>query len=201
MSPKTRRQALNMTAIAFAGLSGPKAVQAAIATPSAAEGPFYPTDSMRHPDTDNDLVKIAGLVREAGGEIFRLHGRVLDRSGRPIRGARVEIWQVDMNARYLHTGDRGGKPRDAAFQGFGHDVTDAAGNYQFRTIKPVAYPGRTPHIHVKAFTGMRELTTQFYLANHPLNAGDFLFQRMSMEEQRAVEMVLVGERADVEIVL
>ena len=151
---------------------------------------------MRFDDIDNDLVKIAGVVRQAGGEIVTLTGRVLDRSGAPVSGARVEIWQCDVNGRYLHTGDRGGKPRDSAFQGFGHDMTDEQGRYQFRTIKPVAYPGRTPHIHVKVLTGSTELTTQFYLDGHPDNPRDVLWRRMSPEQQQAVAMVF---RSDAQI--
>ena len=93
-----------------------------------------------------------------------------------------------MNGRYLHTGDRGGAERDAAFQGFGHDITDENGNYLFRTIRPVTYPGRTPHIHVKVLTGDRELTTQFYIDGDPANERDGLWRRLSESQREAVAM-------------
>ena len=48
---------------------------------------------------------------------------------------------------YNHPGDDGQKRRDAAFQGYGRTTVDGEGRYAFRTIRPVAYPGRTPHIH------------------------------------------------------
>ena len=163
--------------------------RAAIPTPGQTEGPFYPRPSMRFADIDNDLVKIAGVVRQAGGEVVHLTGRVLDREGAPVSDARVEIWQCDVNGRYMHTGDRGGAPRDPAFQGFGHDVTDDQGRYRFRTIKPVVYPGRTPHIHVKVLTGDMTLTTQFYLDGDPDNARDVLWRRLSKAERAAVAMV------------
>ncbi len=156
---------------------------------------------MRFADADNDLVKIAGMVESAGGEIIVLKGRILDGQGNPASGARVEIWQCDVNGRYLHPGDAGGAPRDAAFQGFGHVVTGPDGEYAFRTIKPVPYPGRTPHIHVKVFHGGRELTTQFYIAGHELNARDGLFRRMSEPEQQAVSMALSAGPAGLQAVV
>lgn len=158
-------------------------------TPRATEGPFYPTQKMRFKDADNDLVKIAGVVREAGGEIVVLKGRVFDPSGAPTAGARVEIWQCDTNGVYLHSSDRRGKDYDTAFQGFGHVVTGDDGAYAFRTIMPVTYPGRTPHIHVKVKHESRDLTTQFYLEEEAgQNQRDRLFRRMSKAEQQAVMM-------------
>lgn len=158
-------------------------------TPSATEGPFYPTPAMRRADVDNDLVKIIGQVQEAGGEVMMLNGRVLNADGAPLADHRVEIWQCDMNGKYLHSGDRQELEFDAAFQGFGHDITGPDGSYQFRTIKPVTYPGRTPHIHVKVFNGSEELlTTQFYLDGHPANGRNRIFGRLSDAEAAAVSM-------------
>ncbi len=189
---KSRRSLL----AGFAGLVGSSALvgkaAASVLTPRAAEGPFYPRPSMRMPDSDNDLVKIAGLVEDAGGEIFTLRGTIADRDGRPFVGHRIEIWQCDINGKYLHPGDDRNVPYDRAFQGFGHDITDASGSYVFRTIKPVIYPGRTPHIHFKVFDGERELlTTQFYIKDDPNNARDWLFNRMSDSEAEGVSMVFV----------
>ncbi len=170
---------------------------AASATPPASEGPFYPTSSMRFDDVDNDLVKIAGQVEQAGGEIVQLRGRVLDRAGKPQAGVRVEIWQCDVNGRYLHRGDFGWTSRDKAFQGFGHSLTDETGHYRFRTIKPVPYSGRTPHIHVKLLRDGRELlTTQFYLPDHPDNARDWLFQRIPQDRREQVTMPFDGAGAE-----
>lgn len=180
----TRRTTL-ATVLALIGLPA----RAAVPTPRQTEGPFYPRPAMRHADIDNDLVKIAGAVRQAGGEVVHLMGRVLDRDGAPVEGARVEIWQCDATGQYMHSGDRGGTAHDPAFQGFGHDITDAEGRYWFRTIKPVPYPGRTPHIHVKVIAGDRELTTQLYLEAHPLNESDPIWRRLSDAERRSVQIV------------
>lgn len=199
----TRRKVIGgLIALPLAGGIG-EAAAARTRTPSATAGPFYPDPSMRYADADNDLVKIKGNVERSGGEVVVLKGRILSRAGLPARGARIEIWQCDANGRYLHRADRGGKPRDAAFQGFGHVVTGEDGHYAFRTIMPVPYPGRTPHIHVKVFYGSRSLTTQFYIARHPLNARDGLFRRMSRPQQRAVSMTFKpgdhGREASVDI--
>lgn len=158
-------------------------------TPRSTEGPFYPRTLPA--DQDNDLVKVEGAVREAGGDILALSGRVLDRDAKPIAGARVEIWQCDAHGVYLHPGDRNLAKRDAAFQGFGHATADGGGNFAFRTIVPVPYPGRTPHIHMKVKLGGRELlTTQFYRAGFAQNATDGVFRALGAAGQKAVSMVL-----------
>ncbi|MFQ5983814.1 MAG: protocatechuate 3,4-dioxygenase [Woeseiaceae bacterium] len=165
-------------------------VLAAVApTPRAAKGPFYP---VRIPsDDDSDLVRVEGAVREAGGDILHLDGRLLDANARPIADARIEIWQCDANGVYLHPGDRRRDSRDTGFQGFGHATADSAGRFAFRTIVPVPYPGRTPHIHVKVVRSGRDLlTTQLYRFSHPQNPSDFLFRRLSPSEQRRVSMVI-----------
>ncbi len=189
----SRRGLMRVIAV-FSGawLFGTKA-SAADRTPSASEGPFYPTGSMRMEDVDNDLVKVTGLVREAGGEVIILKGQVLDHDGQPRQGMRVEIWQCDVNGKYLHGSDRRAIAYDTGFQGFGHDITGPDGSYRFRTIKPAVYPGRTPHIHVKVLDGTDQLlTTQFYLPDHPGNARDRLFNRMSDAEKELVSMVFVS---------
>jgi protocatechuate 3,4-dioxygenase beta subunit len=180
---KRRAMLLGMAALPVSSLA------ATVLTPSATEGPFYPSTGMRLADIDNDLVKVAGKVERAGGEIVRLAGRVLDTAGSPVAGARVEIWQCDINGRYLHHGDRAGAARDASFQGYGQDLTGADGGYAFRTIKPVPYSGRTPHIHVKVLIDNREhLTTQFYLPDHPGNARDWLYRLVPAELRERVTL-------------
>lgn len=196
---KSRRSVLAVLAGVLGGGFVAGRAAATVVTPSATEGPFYPRPSMRMPDVDNDLVKITGRVEEAGGEIFTLRGKISDRSGRPLAGRRIEIWQCDMSGTYLHPRDRRNGSYDQAFQGFGHDVTDDTGAYVFRTIKPVVYPGRAPHIHVKVLDRGRELlTTQFYIENDPNNQRDGLFNRMSTAEADAVSMRFVERGAEPE---
>lgn len=181
----TRRKfVLGMVALGSANIA-----RAAITTPAASEGPFYPTAGMRYDDIDNDLVKISDQVKQAGGEVVRLSGRILDQQGTPVQTARVEIWQCDANGRYLHSADYDPARSDRAFQGFGHDITDENGNYSFRTIKPVPYTGRTPHIHLKVIVNGRDLlTTQLYLPDHPDNNRDWLYRRIPENKRDLVTM-------------
>ena len=172
-----RRLLAGAVALAAAGTGRP-AGAALTATPRQTAGPVYPIDWAG--DIDWDLVRLTGAAAQALGKVTHLWGRVTDLAGAPVAGARVEIWQCDANGRYRHPGDSGRNVApDAGFQGRGRLVTDAEGRYRFRTIRPVAYPGRTPHIHflVAPVTG-GELITQMYVADESGNERDFLFNRL-----------------------
>ena len=158
-------------------------------TPSQTEGPFYP-DKMPL-DTDNDLLIINNAITPAVGTVTQLSGRILDRRGQPIRNALVEIWQVDNNASYLHTKSDNYAKRDKNFQGFGRFETGSTGEYRFRTIKPIVYPGRqAPHIHVLVKAkGRDKFTTQCYIKGHPGNANDFVLN--AIKDLKARESVII----------
>ena len=164
------------------------AEELAVATPNMTEGPFYP-DKMPL-DTDNDLLVLNDSITPAVGEVTHLTGKVLTRSGKPVRNAFVEIWQVDAEGVYLHSKSGGSGTRDKNFQGYGRFLTDSTGGYYFRTIKPVTYPGRTPHIHVAVSqNGRRVLTTQMLINGNPANDRDGLFRRI--DDPIARETILV----------
>ena len=153
-------------------------------TPRQTEGPFYPDHLPL--DTDNDLLVINDALTPAVGEVTYLSGRVLDSRGDPLRNAVVEIWQCDARGAYLHTGTGNRDRRDRNFQGFGRFVTGSSGEYLFRTIKPVPYPGRSPHIHYKVKRDGKELlTTQCYIEGHPGNEKDGIWRGISDARQRA----------------
>lgn len=162
--------------------------QTLVETPRQTEGPFYPD---RLPlDTDNDLIILGDSLTPAVGAITHLSGRVLDRTGAPIRNAVVEIWQVDNYGSYLHSRGITGGRRDQHFQGFGRFETASSGEYRFRTIKPVAYVPRTPHIHVKVKRGERTLlTTQCYVKGEPQNERDGILR--GIRDTRTRESVIV----------
>jgi protocatechuate 3,4-dioxygenase beta subunit len=156
-------------------------------TPAQTEGPFYPD---RLPlDTDNDLILVNDGITPAIGDVTHLTGRILDADGKPIKNALVEIWQVDGRGVYLHTADHHAQ-RDANFQGFGRFMTDSTGKYYFRTVKPVPYPGRTPHIHFKIKRpGGYDFTTQCYIKGHPQNNRDGVLR--GIRDPRALDSVMV----------
>ena len=159
-------------------------------SPSQTLGPFYPRNAGERPaETDADLLRTEGDRVLTKGVPIYLTGRVLNRRGQPITNAAVEIWQCDANAVYHHPAGGAEAERDPNFQGYGVGRTDATGAFHFRTIKPIAYPGRTPHIHVRVQApNASPFATQLYLADDPGNRRDFLFSRMSADEQAALTL-------------
>ncbi|MDO8544327.1 MAG: protocatechuate 3,4-dioxygenase [Opitutaceae bacterium] len=194
-----RRRFLIQLALGTAMFTVPGAFAAELVrTPRQTEGPFYPD---RLPlDTDNDLLVVNDGITPAVGAVTYLSGRVLDASGSPVRNALVEIWQVDHHGVYLHSGSASHARRDTNFQGFGRFLTGASGEYLFRTIKPVPYPGRTPHIHFAVKLPRREkFTTQCYIEGEAQNERDGVLRRITDRRARASVIVpfapLPGSRA------
>ena len=170
--------------VGAAGLWVPGAFAEALTeTPRQTEGPFYPVDLPL--DTDNDLIIVNDSSNPSMGEITHLSGRILDQKGAPIRNALVEIWQADQHGVYLHKESDGGDKRDKNFQGFGRFLTGSAGEYYFRTIKPVPYPGRTPRIHFAVkMKGREKWTTQLYVKGVEQNEKDFVVKNIKTAAQR-----------------
>jgi len=159
-----------------------------VRTPRQTEGPFYPDHLPL--DTDNDLLVVNDSITPAVGKITHLSGKILDARGDPVRNALVEIWQVDNNGAYLHSGSSNHENRDQNFQGFGRFLTASSGEYYFRTIKPVAYPGRTPHVHFMVkVKGRDKFTTQCYIKGEPGNRRDGILNSIRDPKARASVIV------------
>lgn len=200
MSEISRRHLL--LAAGGALLASPALVLAErLLTPAQTLGPFYPDQLPL--DRDNDLVQVEGQAEPARGIRVQLHGLILDGRGQPLAGALVEIWQVDANGIYLHSrgGDR--QRRDPGFQGYGRFTTGGDGRYRFRTIRPVAYPGRTPHIHLAVtLPGLPRFATQCYIRGEPRNARDGLLNAIrdpQLRELLIVPFVPVTGRVDEQV--
>jgi protocatechuate 3,4-dioxygenase beta subunit len=188
-SSQTRRGFLAGVALATAALYAPGAfAEELVRTPRQTAGPFYPNKLPL--DTDNDLLIINDSITPAVGEITHLSGRILDSRGDPIRNAVVEIWQVDHSGAYLHTSSARHDLLDKNFQGFGRFLTGSTGEYYFRTIKPVPYDNRTPHIHMGVkLTGQQDFSTQCYVRGEARNERDGILN--SIRDRRARESVIV----------
>ena len=160
------------------------------------DGPFYPPRAWREawPDQDADLsrVQVGGRVLQAQGEHLGLEITLVDTQGRAIDGADVEIWQCDALAAYRHPQVATTPGRfDAGFQGFGATRSNASGLARLRSIRPVPYPGRTPHIHVKLrHASFGEISSQLFVAGDAGNARDFLWRGLAASDRAALEMKL-----------
>ena len=173
---------------------GSRAQDGLIRTPRQGEGPFYPVEWSG--DVDADLVVVSGEAAQALGQITHINGRILDPSAQPIMGASIEIWQCDANGVYRHPRDSATRNRDQGFQGRGRATSDASGRYHFRTIRPVAYPGRAPHIHFKVLLpDGRGLVTQMYVFGETQNERDGVLNGIRDRRQRDALIVRL-ETAD-----
>ena len=171
--------------------------QQLVPTAAQTEGPFYPDHLPL--DTDNDLLIINDAITPAVGAVTMLSGRILDASGQPVRNALVEIWQVDNNGVYIHSGSNNRKKHDTNFQGFGRFLTGSSGEYLFRTVKPVPYPGRTPHIHFAVKTkGREKFITQCYIKGEPQNETDQVLRALEGRQGKGDADGAVHADADVE---
>ena len=191
-----RRHLLALAAMCASGMYVPTSVWAALKTPRMTEGPFYPGLEDLLLDQDNDLTTIAGKSGVAAGILLDVTGRVVDENNRPLKSALVEIWQCNAHGRYHHRGDDAKAPLDPYFQGFGKTMTDADGRYRFRTIRPVAYPGRVPHVHFKVKSReFGEFTSQFFVEGESGNDRDFLLRSMRNEADRKRVMMALKPAA------
>ena len=126
-------------------------------TPPQMAGPFFTPQSPERSSLIEPSMKAKRM---------RLMGQVVDTRCQPIPGVLLDFWQCDEKGEYDNQG----------FRLRGHQFADRKGQFVLETVVPGAYPGRTPHLHVKVqCKGGQILTTQLYLPGHPGNAGDFLF--------------------------
>jgi len=176
-----------------------------VPTPEQTAGPFYP--SVLPEDRDADLVVVKGRTAHAQGTVLYLSGRVTDTNGAPAVDALVEIWQADNFGRYLAPKDGGPGPRDPNFQGYGQVKTDATGAYRFRTIRPVPYASRPPHVHFQiTHARLRPLVTQMYVVGEPGQedpaafGGQRVREALSVALQPASEAGALAARFDIVLV-
>lgn len=193
-----------VAAVAGLGLAGSRALAQPAPTAESPMGPFYPL--ARPADADADLTRVAGRAGRAQGQVIEVGGRVLDRHGKPIPGARLELWQANAAGRYDHPNDPAAAPLDPDFQGYAELVTGADGAWRITTIKPAAYDSpigtRTPHIHFDIRGRTHRLPAQMYFADEAeLNAADTLFRELAAGAPTAVAERVADHRYRWDVVL
>ncbi len=141
---------------------------------------------------ENDLTR--QHAGEPIGERMIVSGRVLDENARPVANALIELWQANASGRYRHAVDQHDAPLDPNFTGAGRALTDDAGRYCFKTIKPGAYPWRNhrnawrpAHLHFSLFgqAFIQRLVTQMYFPGDPLLPYDPMFTGVPDEKARS----------------
>jgi hydroxyquinol 1,2-dioxygenase len=153
-------------------------------TESSLLGPFFREGAP-------ELPMGASIARGLEGEPILLRGRITSTEGKPLSGARLDIWQASSDGRY-----------DLQFDNFkgaemnlrAHLRTDVDGRYEFRSVKPTSYPvpsdgpvgrmlnalGRHPfrpaHIHfIISAAGYRPLVTALYIDGDRYIDSDVVF--------------------------
>jgi protocatechuate 3,4-dioxygenase beta subunit len=144
-------------------------------TLSEMTGPVFGHDKLG--PLDNDLIRNYARTGDPIGQRIIVHGRVLDENARPVPGALLEFWQANAGGRYRHRREGYIAAIDPNFGGCGRAITDHEGRYEFRTIKPGAYPWpngvndwRPAHIHFSVFgqAFAQRLVTQMYFEGDPM---------------------------------
>lgn len=200
---------MNISAATVATTLLPTVTIADTAKPTAkqVEGPFFPKH--KQIDKNANMTQIEGLDGHAKGEVISISGKVVDTDGNPVKGAVLNIWQADKNGRYMHEDAPETAPLDPNFQYWAILKSADDGSYKLKTIKPGKYAvteegdwERPPHIHFRvARKGMRELTTQMYFANEPLNEIDKLYLEAPENERSSIVVDFKSGHGQFDIVL
>ncbi|WP_308816493.1 dioxygenase family protein [Pseudonocardia alni] len=144
-------------------------------------GPFFVEGSPEVPLGGD----VGGAAR---GEPCLVEGTVTDEAGRPVPGARIEVWEADDDGRYDVQYD------DGRVAGRAHLFSDAEGRYRFWGVTPTPYPiphdgpvgallaaaGRSPmraaHLHfLVTAPGLRRLVTHIFVRGDALLDHDAVF--------------------------
>lgn len=98
-------------------------------TSSAIIGPFYRENSPEYPYGGSIIQK------EVGGEKTWVSGTVTDVNGKPLVGAKVEVWHCAPNGLYEQQ-----DPDQPEYNLRGTVYTNEEGKYAFVCLRPTAYP-------------------------------------------------------------
>ncbi|MCL3819989.1 dioxygenase family protein [Aeromicrobium wangtongii] len=149
-------------------------------TPQTVIGPYVIDDSPE--------IAVGGVLPRVEGVPCWIEGTVTDAAGRPVRGARVEVWETDD---YRRAGAEYGNERAAPRA---HVMTDSSGRYAFwgSVPSPIEVPQdgpvgtllhalgraghRAPHLRLRVSAQhLRTVVTHVFVAGHPLLEDDCVF--------------------------
>ncbi|MFD7073252.1 dioxygenase [Nocardioides sp. NPDC057577] len=151
------------------------------ATEATVFGPFFVEDSPG--------IELGGdMAFGAPGEPCWVTGTVTGTDGKPLVGAKIEVWEADEDGLYDVQRDAGARAARA------HLFTDAEGGYRFWGLTPTPYPipddgpvgkmlaavGRSPlrasHLHfMVTHEGCRTLVTHIFPEGDPIGWKDTVF--------------------------
>lgn len=151
------------------------------ATEATVFGPFFVEDS--------PAIELGGdMAFGAPGEPCWVTGTVTGTDGKPLVGAKIEVWEADEDGLYDVQRDAGARAARA------HLFTDAEGGYRFWGLTPTPYPipddgpvgkmlaavGRSPlrasHLHfMVTHEGCRTLVTHIFPEGDPIGWKDTVF--------------------------
>ncbi|MCD2172205.1 catechol 1,2-dioxygenase [Rhizobium sp. C4] len=155
-------------------------------TPRTIEGPLYVAGA----PVSTGFARLDDGADENGHTLI-MHGTVYGADGKPMPGAKVEVWHCDTRGFYSHFDPTG---KQAPFNMRRTIIADDKGGYKFQSILPSGYgvpPGspteqllsalgrhgqRPAHIHFFiSADGHRKLTTQINIEGDPLINDDFAY--------------------------
>jgi catechol 1,2-dioxygenase len=155
-------------------------------TPRTIEGPLYVAGA----PVSTGFARLDD-GRDLNGHTMIMHGVVRGADGKPLPGAKVEVWHCDTRGFYSHFDPTGVQ---APFNMRRTIIADENGGYKFQSILPSGYgvpPGsptekllsalgrhgqRPAHIHFfVSADGHRKLTTQINIEGDPLVNDDFAY--------------------------
>lgn len=151
------------------------------ATEATVFGPFFVDDA--------PFIDLGGdIAGDAPGQPCWVEGTVTDTEGKPVPGARIEVWEADRDGFYDVQYD------DSRTAGRAHLFSGPQGEYRFWAITPTPYPiphdgpvgamldatGRSPmrasHLHFMVNAeGRRTLVTHIFVRGDELLTNDSVF--------------------------
>jgi protocatechuate 3,4-dioxygenase beta subunit len=131
--------AILVTLVARRNVYANEAPYECVMTPQLTEGPFFIDERLNR---SNVVDGQPGLPLNLNITVYNANS-----SCSPLPGVQIDIWHANASGLYSDIAGLG-----SSGQTFlrGYQITDKNGKVSFATIYPGWYPGRTPHIHLKA---------------------------------------------------